>query len=100
MKEKKQKRTIKIDLQFFAEKDILNQSSKQLRKGIKSFEKRIEEHQNKLANPSKYDVDWEIKPEIKKKGLLKHWRKEINNFKESINSRIEELKNRGDYYDD
>ena len=95
-----QKRTIKIDLQFFSEKDISNQNSKQLRKGVKSFKKRIEEHQNKLENPAKYDVGWEMKSETEKEGLLKHWRKEINNFKESINRRTEELKNRGDYYDD
>ena len=34
---------------------------------------------------------------MKKAGLIRHWIKEISNFKESIDNRINELKKRGDY---
>ena len=30
-------------------------------------------------------------------GLKRHWNKEIRNFKQSIQNRIDELKSRGDY---
>lgn len=38
-----------------------------------------------------------IKTRENKKGLIKHWNKEIRNFNQSINDRIKELKDRGDY---
>ena len=34
--------------------------------------------------------------ERRKQGLIRHWKKEINNFEESIQNRIDELKKRGD----
>ena len=93
------KSTINLNMQFFAEKDLENQSSTSLRKGIRSLNKEVEIHKEKLKNPKNYDENWENKTEKQKEGLLKHWRKEINNHEESINNRIEELRKRGEYFD-
>ena len=93
------KSTINLDMQFFAEKDLKNQSSISLKRGIRSLNKKVELHREKLKNPQIYDKDWKIKNEEQKEGLLKHWRKEISNQEESINNRIEELRKRGKYYD-
>ena len=93
------KSTINLDMQFFAEKDLENQSSTSLRKGIRSLNKEVEIHKEKLKNPQNYDANWENKTEKQKEGLLKHWLKEINNQEESINNRIEELRKRGEYFD-
>ena len=84
-------------MQFFAEKDLPNQSSNALRKGMRNLEKEIEEHRDKLKNPQKYEANWGAMNEKARNGLLKHWNKEINNFYESIENRIEELKKRGEW---
>jgi len=94
-----QKSKIKINMQFFAEKDLVNQSSTSLRRGIRNLGKEIEIHKEKIKNPQIYDKDWDRKTEKARKGLLRYWEKEIRNHQDSINNRIEELKKRGETYD-
>ena len=84
-----------IDIQLFAEKDIVHQSESQLRKGIKNLQDEIIHHGNKIAHPEQYIPDWDTYPERKKQGIITHWRKEQSNFKDSIQNRIDELKRRG-----
>ena len=93
------KSTINLDMQFFAEKDLEKQSSTSLKRGIRSLNKEVELHKEKLKNPQNYDEDWKNRSEKEKAGLLRHWRKEISNQEESINNRIEELRKRGENYD-
>ena len=88
---------MKMNLQFFAEKDIANQGSNSLKRAIRKYQKRIEEHTDKINNPSKYIEGWESLSTMKQNGLIKHWNKEINNFNQSISDRVDELKVRGDY---
>ena len=85
-----------MDLQLFAEKDLKNQSSNSLRRSIRNFEKRIAEHEHYIENPISHCPDWETKDPRRQQGLIKHWQKEISNFKESIQNRIDELKERGE----
>lgn len=85
-----------MNLQLFAEKDLKNQSSNSLRRSIRNFEKRIAEHEHYIENPVSHCPDWETKDPRKQQGLIKHWQKEISNFKESIQNRIDELKERGE----
>ena len=87
---------MKFDLQLFAEKNLENQTSNQLRKGIRSLNKDLELHLSKIENPAEYCADWDSKDEREKIGLIKHWRHEIKNFAESIQNRIEELEKRGE----
>ena len=89
--------TMKLDLQLFAEKDIKNQDSNSLKRAIRKYQKRIEEHKSKINNPQEYIEDWDSLPAMKQEGLKRHWNKEINNFNTSIDDRIAELKERGDY---
>lgn len=86
-----------ISTQFFAEKDIANQESNSLKRALRNYQKRIDEHKLKISNPEKYVDDWENYNERRKQGLIKHWQKEINNFEKSIQNRVDELKKRGDY---
>ena len=90
---------MKIDLQMFAEKDLINQDSTTLKRSIRKFEKRIEEHERKISDPYSFypDFDIEYDTEEKRARCKKHWEKEIRNFRESIENRIAELKKRGDY---
>ena len=64
---------------------------------MRKYEKRISEHQDKVNNPEKHIPDWDNYSDAKKAGLIKHWNKEIRNFQKSIDNRISELKERGDY---
>ncbi len=88
---------IEIDLQFFSEKDIENQESGSLKRAIRKYRLRIDEHRDKIQNPQKYVSNWDSLDEKRQTGLIKHWNKEIRNFEQSISDRIEELKKRGDY---
>ena len=87
---------MKFYLQLFAEKAIENQTSAQIRKGIRSLNKDLELHLNKIENPEYYCSDWNSKNERAKKGLIKHWLHEIKNFNESIQNRVDELEKRGE----
>ena len=93
------KRLVKIDLQFFTEKEILKQTSKEIISGIETLKKRIKEHEYKIAHPWEFYKDWFQVPEIVQKGRLLTWQKEIANHTNGIKARIEELKKRGIDYD-
>lgn len=86
-----------LDLQYFAERDIINQESNSLKRAIRKYNKHIEQHYEKINNPEKYISDWNEKSEEGKAGLIKHWNKEIRNWNTSIEDRITELRKRGDY---
>lgn len=86
-----------MNLQLHGEVALKKQSTAALRKGIRTFQKRIAEHEDKLRHPERYDSDWPTYIESHQRGLLAHWKKEIDNFKESIENRITELKERGEY---
>ena len=86
-----------MDLQLFAENDIPKQSSISLKRGISSFQRRIAEHEAYIQDPKSHCPDWESKNEYEKKGLIRHWKKEIGTFERSIEERIDELKKRGEW---
>jgi len=86
-----------MNLQFFAESDIPKQSSASLKRSIRKLTKRIDEHEGYIKNPYTHVPEWDEYSVLRQEGLKKHWRKEIRNFRESINNRIAELKKRGDY---
>lgn len=77
-----------------AEKDISRQTDNQLRKGIKKYHKRIEEHERKIEHPEKVYDDWETASEEKRDGRLKHWKHELQTFRKNILDRERELDRR------
>lgn len=91
---------IRIDLQFFTEKDIKNQFSNSLKRSMRKFIKKIELHKDKINNPRKYIPDWDQKDPREQNGIIKWWKREIRNYTNSYNERVEELKRRGDYDDE
>lgn len=88
---------LKMNLQTFAESDIKNQGSGSLKHAIRKYNERIQEHQEKIKNPEKYIPEWNSMDPRGQEGLKKHWNKEIRNFNNSIQVRVDELKKRGDY---
>lgn len=90
---------MRISLQFFAEKDIERQESGSLKRALRKYREKINLHQQKILNPQDFVSDWESKDPREQAGLIRHWKKEINNFQTSIDDRVLELKKRGDYDD-
>ena len=89
--------TLSPEIQLFAEADIKKQESNSLKRAIRKYEKLIEEHKHKIENPAAFVAGWESKDIREQNGLIKHWKKEIKTFQTSIDDRITELKDRGDY---
>lgn len=87
----------KMNLQFFAESDMYNQESGSLKRAIRKYEKRLQEHEEYIREPEKHCPDWNEKSSEEQAGLKRHWEKEIRNFRTSIQDRVDELKKRGDY---
>jgi len=61
---------------LFAEDAIKNQTSNQLRKGIRSLKKKIAIHQYKIEHPWESYSDWFDKPD-EQAGRIGHWQHEI-----------------------
>lgn len=87
---------IRVNLQLFANKNIAKMSSVQLEKSIKAWKSKVEEHREKISAPEKFYPDWDSFDERYKLGNIKHWQKEIDNFKTDISRAEKELKKRGD----
>lgn len=85
---------LRTNIQFFAEKGLTNQTVPQLRSGIRSFQSRIEEHKEYIRNPKNHVPNWDLLSEAEKRGNIKHWNKEIRNFEESIQNRLNEIERR------
>ena len=77
-------KNFKMNLQLFAEKDLKNQSNVSLKKAIRNFQKRIEEHKQYISHPEIHCNDWEAKDVREQEGLMKHWKKEIKIFKSQL----------------
>ena len=87
---------MRMDLQFFGEKALKEQSDKALLKGIKRHETLIEEHKGYIANPEqKYGDLWDTFEETRKNREIGHWTSEIETFKRNIKNREDELRRRG-----
>ena len=87
---------MKMNLQIFAEKDLGKQSVKSLKKGIDSLNERMAQHKEKIAHPEAIIPDWNEWEPRRQEGMKKHWEKEIRDFEESVQNRLDELKKRGE----
>lgn len=86
---------IKVDIQLFANKNILKQKDSELLKSIESWKKNIEEHTEWISNPPSHDKLWNSKNDMQRNGLIRHWEKEIKTFKKDIAEAEAELAKRG-----
>ena len=66
------------------EKTLSTYGPIQLAKSIRSLEKQIAKHQEKLKDPKAYDPKWGTYTQKHKNGALEHWKTEIRNFEEEI----------------
>ena len=87
---------LRIDPQFFSNKNISKMSTLQLEKSIKSWQAEIEEHKKKISNPKSFYPNWDTFEERYQNGLKKHWEHEIKTFSDNIEQAKNEIKERGD----
>ncbi len=67
-------------------RDYLSKPAKEVQKGIKSYEKQIALHQEKIANPSKFIPHWDkLHPERQQALINKKWPAEIQCYTEQRN---------------
>lgn len=92
-----EKNPLKINLQFFGNRNIPKMKSFLLLKSIKSWKREIEEHKDKISNPEKHYPLWNTFDARLQNGYKKHWEKEIATMQSDIEQAINELKKRGDY---
>ncbi len=88
--------TVLTEKEAAAEKDLRRQKTSSIKKSIATLEKRIEQHEQKIAFPAEHDVGWNNKDDEWQRGLLNHWQKEITGFRKSLARREAELKRRGE----
>lgn len=67
-------------------KDYLDKPSKEIQKGIKSYEKQIAIHKDKIENPTKHYPDWnKLDPRQREALIKKKWPTEINIYEDQKN---------------
>ena len=90
------KKRLRIDPQFFSNKNIPKMSTLQLEKSIKSWQAEIKEHKGKISDPKSFYPNWDTFEERYQNGLKKHWEHEIKTFSDNIEQAKDEIKRRGD----
>lgn len=73
---------------------INNYNNKQLVKSIRNYDKTIEEHSQKIADPRAFCPDWDSFDERYKVGLMKKWQKDLIRNTQERNIAIGLLKRR------
>ncbi len=84
-----------INMQFFANKNIPKMTDNELKKSIRSWQQRIDEHKAYINNPITHCDNWEIFDERYQFGLIRHWEHEIKTMQADIDAAIKELERRG-----
>ncbi|CCB88323.1 hypothetical protein SNE_A04460 [Simkania negevensis Z] len=77
------KAAIRKDSHVKMVRDYLDKPAKEIQKGIRSYEKLITEHKDKIANPSKFIPNWDkLHPERQDALINKKWPAEIQCYTE------------------
>ena len=66
--------------------DYLDKPTKEIQKGVNSYEKQIAIHKDKIVNPTKYYPDWDkLDPRQREALINKKWPVEISGYEEQRN---------------
>lgn len=92
-----QEKKFSANIQLFAAKSYSGWGVREMKKSIRSHQRTIALHEDKIRNPEKYYPDeWNLLSEEKKQVYIAKWQKEITSYKRDINRIEEELKKRGE----
>ena len=85
-----------INVQLFAAKNYSGWGTREMKKSIRSHQKTIALHEDKIRNPEKYVPGWNNLNDIRRKQIINGWKKEIFNYSRDISIIEESLKKRGE----
>lgn len=85
-----------ISVQLFAAKNYSGWGTREMKKSIRSHQKTIALHEDKIRNPEKYVPGWNNLNDIRRKQIINGWKKEIFNYSRDISRIEDELKKRGE----
>ena len=76
-------------------RQAMSKSLAQLDKSIRSHEKQVIEHRDKINNPEKYAPDWCIMEINEQEGLVRRWEKDLekNQDEAEIEKRVRKERN-------
>ena len=80
--------SLSMNLQLFSEEAIKSQTNRELKKGIRKYNRRIKEHEGYLKNPKQKWKEWDSFSEERKQRELHHWKTEIRNFNDSMKNQL------------
>ena len=83
-----------INIQLFGRAEYSTYTNKQLRKSIKSHKKQIAKHTDKINNPTAFVARWQSFNHNRQQGLIRRWKREIDNFQNQIKFAEDELNER------
>lgn len=81
------------------EKYYARQTDNELLKGIRSEQKQITLHIDKIKNPEKYVPGYKSESKQYREGLIRKWKKDLANHERQVELRKKELKRRGVDYE-
>lgn len=58
-------------------REAMKKNKNQLNKSIRNHQKQVDEHLDKIKNPSKYDEKWNEKTQQQREGLIRKWKKDL-----------------------
>ena len=90
------KKPLRISMQYFGKPNFEKQTTAGVRKSIRSLEARIAEHKAKIDSPDSFYPSWDSFSEREKEGYVRHWKKEISEFKKQVQMAKDELQKRGE----
>lgn len=85
-----------LNVQLFAAKNYSGWGTREMKKSIRSHQKTIALHEDKIRNPEKYVPGWNNLNDIRRKQIVNGWKKEIFNYSRDISRIEDELKKRGE----
>lgn len=85
-----------LNVQLFAAKNYSGWGTREMKKSIRSHQKTIALHEDKIRNPEKYVPGWNNLNDIRRKQIINGWKKEIFNYSRDISRIEDELKKRGE----
>ena len=85
------------NIQLFAAKNYSGWDVREMKKSIRSHQRTIALHKDKIMNPEKYyPLEWSRYNDATKQQFIRKWQKEIANYQRDISRIEEELRKRGE----
>ena len=59
-------------------------TAEEIRRGLRSYERQVERHRQKMSSPETFVEDWVRKSSRVQQGLLRHWQEDLTRNQELV----------------